>query len=160
HPNVDWGRERDRFRALALRQLAKIGLHDVERRTRFERVVTPADWEQRYAIHKGATFSLAHNLTQMLHLRPRNRFEDLESVYLVGGGTRPGSGLPVIFESARISSRLLLQDLGMDAEWIDEPGRAGAVREASRRARPGGLLPRPPGQARRLAHKSANRAGL
>ena len=43
----------------------------------------------------------------MLHLRPRNRFEDLDGVYLVGGGTHPGSGLPVIFESARITSRLL-----------------------------------------------------
>jgi phytoene desaturase len=31
---------------------------------------------------------------------------------LVGGGTHPGSGLPVIFESARISARLLLEDLG------------------------------------------------
>ena len=51
---------------------------------------------------------------QLLHLRPRNRFEDLESVYLVGGGTHPGSGLPVIFESARISSRLLLQDMGLE----------------------------------------------
>ena len=49
----------------------------------------------------------------MLHLRPRNRFEDLESVYLVGGGTHPGSGLPVIFESARITARLLGEDLGM-----------------------------------------------
>ena len=49
----------------------------------------------------------------MLHLRPRNRFEDLESVYLVGGGTHPGSGLPVIYESARITSRLLGQDLGL-----------------------------------------------
>ncbi len=35
---------------------------------------------------------------QMLHLRPHNRFEDLDGVYLVGGGTHPGSGLPVIFE--------------------------------------------------------------
>jgi len=34
-------------------------------------------------------------------------------VYLVGGGTHPGSGLPVIFESARISSKLVLQDFGM-----------------------------------------------
>jgi hypothetical protein len=49
----------------------------------------------------------------MLHLRPHNRFEDLDGVYLVGGGTHPGSGLPVIFESARISSRLLLDDLGV-----------------------------------------------
>ena len=49
----------------------------------------------------------------MLHLRPRNRFEDLDGVYLTGGGTHPGSGLPVIFESARITSRLLLEDLGL-----------------------------------------------
>jgi phytoene desaturase len=74
-------------------------------------VVTPADWDSRYEIHRGATFNLAHSLDQMLHLRPRNRFEDLEGVYLVGGGTHPGSGLPVIFESARISSQLLLKDL-------------------------------------------------
>ena len=70
-------------------------------------MITPADWDTKYQIHKGATFNLSHNLMQMLHLRPRNRFEDLESVYLVGGGTHPGSGLPVIFESARISARLL-----------------------------------------------------
>jgi phytoene desaturase len=49
----------------------------------------------------------------MLHLRPRNRFEDLDSVYLVGGGTHPGSGLPVIYESARITSRLVGEDLGL-----------------------------------------------
>src|SRR6202035_3851391 len=50
------------------------------------------------------------NLTQIVHTRPQNRFEDLEGVYLVGGGTHPGSGLPVIYESARITSRLLLQE--------------------------------------------------
>ena len=32
-------------------------------------------------------------------------------VYLVGGGTHPGSGLPVIYEGARISAKLLLEDL-------------------------------------------------
>jgi len=47
----------------------------------------------------------------MLHLRPQNRFEEFDRMYLVGGGTHPGSGLPVIFESARISSKLLLEDL-------------------------------------------------
>src|SRR4051812_14622383 len=114
HPNVDWARERERFRALALRQLAKVGIEDVERRIVFERCVTPADWDHGYEIHRGATFNLAHTLSQMLHLRPRNRFEDLESVYLVGGGTHPGSGLPVIFESAKITSRLLAQDMGLD----------------------------------------------
>ena len=111
HPNVDWSKERDRYRAVALRQLERLGITDIERRIRFERIVTPADWERKQGIYRGATFNLSHNLGQMLHLRPQNRFEDFEGMYLVGGGTHPGSGLPVIFESARISARLLIEDL-------------------------------------------------
>jgi phytoene desaturase len=114
HPNVDWSRERERFRAKMLRQVAKAGFTDVDRRIRFERIVTPADWDTKYEIHLGATFNLTHSLDQMLHLRPHNRFEDVDGIYLVGGGTHPGSGLPVIFQSARISTRLLLADLGIE----------------------------------------------
>ena len=112
HPNIDWSKQRDRYRQVALRQLAKVGVTDLERRIRFERVVTPVEWENTVGIYRGATFNLAHNLGQMLHLRPQNRFEEFDRMYLVGGGTHPGSGLPVIFESARISARLLLEDLG------------------------------------------------
>ncbi len=119
HPNVDWTVERDRYRQLVLRQLGKVGIDNLESRIRYERIVTPDDWSKKYEIYRGATFNLAHNLTQMLHLRPHNRFEDLESVYLVGGGTHPGSGLPVIYESARITSRLLLSDMEMSHDWID-----------------------------------------
>ena len=119
HENVNWAHEKFCFRRRLLAQLRKVGIVDVEKRIRFEKMVTPADWENRYEVYRGATFNLAHNLGQMLHLRPRNRFEDLESVYLVGGGTHPGSGLPVIYESARITSRLLLEDFGLDAGWLD-----------------------------------------
>jgi phytoene desaturase len=135
HPNVDWAREKQRYRAVALRQLARVGLRDVERHIRWERVLTPADWDWSYEIHRGATFSLAHNLRQMLHRRPRNRFEDLEGVYLVGGGTHPGSGLPVIYESARITSRLLLQDAGLPYDHCVVPDPEGTEppwRRASR----------------------------
>jgi phytoene desaturase len=125
--NVEWEKEAPAFRAKMLTQLRKVGVADVEKRIRFEKVVTPADWENRYAVYRGATFNLAHTWGQMLHLRPRNRFEDLEGVYLVGGGTHPGSGLPVIYESARITSRLLLEDLGLDADWIGEPAAAESV---------------------------------
>ena len=64
----------------------------------------------------------------MLHLRPHNRFEDLDGMYLVGGGTHPGSGLPVIFESARISSKLLLDDLGVTSSPV-KPPLSGGERE-------------------------------
>jgi phytoene desaturase len=119
--NVNWAREEAGFRALALRQLEKIGIPDVERRIRVERRHTPASWNSEFHLHLGATFSMAHSLKQMLHLRPHNRFEDLDGVYLVGGGTHPGSGLPVIFESARIASRLLLEDLQLEPRWNPAP---------------------------------------
>ncbi len=113
HANVDWSKERTRYRAVALRQLEKLGFQNIEERIRFERVVTPADWENEMGVYRGATFNLAHSFSQMLHLRPQNRFEEFDGMYLVGGGTHPGSGLPVIFESARISSRLLMEEVGM-----------------------------------------------
>lgn len=120
HENVDWSVESDRFRELTLDRLAAIGLDDIRDRIRVEHRITPANWEHDYAIYRGATFNLAHNLGQMLHQRPRNRFEELDGVYLTGGGTHPGSGLPVIYESSRITSRLLLDDLGISRQFIDD----------------------------------------
>lgn len=132
HKNVDWSTEQDRFRELALDQLAAIGMSDIRDRIVVEHCITPRDWQRDYAIYRGATFNLAHNLGQMLFNRPRNRFEDLDGVYLVGGGTHPGSGLPVIYESSRITSRLLLDDLGVSRSFIDEAASGvGSVRPRS-----------------------------
>ena len=47
---------------------------------------------------------------------------------LGGGGTHPGSGLPVIFESARISSTLLARDFGLA---LPQEGRPRAMRETA-----------------------------
>lgn len=115
--SVDWEKERPRYRDLALKQMEKIGLHGVEQRIVTEKILTPSGWAEEFDLYKGATFSMAHSLDQMLHLRPHNRFEDVKQMYLVGGGTHPGSGLPVIFESARITSRLLLEDLRIEPKW-------------------------------------------
>jgi phytoene desaturase len=114
---VDWAKETPRFRELALQQMERIGIRDLEGRIRTEKILTPSGWGEEFGLYKGATFSMAHSLDQMLHLRPHNRFEDVEGMYLTGGGTHPGSGLPVIFQSARISSKLLLQDLGVEPQW-------------------------------------------
>jgi phytoene desaturase len=127
HANVDWSKERPRYRELLLRQISKAGYDLDPRRIRYERVLTPADWDTRYEIYRGATFNLAHSLDQMLHLRPHNRFEDVDGVYLVGGGTHPGSGLPVIFESARISTKLLLDDLGVTSNSREAAERRSAA---------------------------------
>ena len=118
HPNLDWAAEQSSFRERVVAQLTdKLGLDGLRERIRTEIVCTPAHWEADFDLYKGATFSLAHSLDQMLSFRPRNRFEDLEGVYLTGGGTHPGSGLPVIYQSAKISSELLASDLGLAGGW-------------------------------------------
>ena len=117
---IDWKTEKSRYRQLVLDKLKTLGMPDLESRIEYERVLTPDQWDVEFETHRGSVFGLAHSWSQMLHLRPRNRFEELDSVYLVGGSTHPGSGLPVIFESAKISARLLLQDLGVSAPWSKE----------------------------------------
>ena len=108
---IDWQAEQPAFREKILDRLASLGIPDLQQRIRYEKILNPRDWEDELQIFRGSTFNLSHSLDQMLYFRPHNRFEDLQGVYLVGGGTHPGSGLPVIFESARISARLIAQDL-------------------------------------------------
>ncbi len=119
-PNTDesivWDDIKSEYRELILDQLGKLGYDDIRDHIVSETIMTPDDWGAS-DIYRGAVFNLAHSLDQMLWRRPQNRFEEFENMYLVGGGTHPGSGLPTIFESARISSKLVLADLGINADW-------------------------------------------
>jgi phytoene desaturase len=111
--NIDWEAVAPSYREIVLDQLEAFGIKNLRSRIRTEKMITPADWESQHAVYRGAVFNLAHSLDQMLHLRPGNKFRGLEGLFLTGGGTHPGSGLPVIYESARISSQLLCDELGV-----------------------------------------------
>lgn len=107
---IDWNREKQFMRAETLNALkTRLRLNDIEEQIEEEKIITPADWEVSYNVYEGAVFNLAHNLGQMLWFRPHNKFEELENCYLTGGGTHPGSGLPTIFESGRISANLITE---------------------------------------------------
>lgn len=105
---IDWETRKAWYREVVLDAMGKrLGLTDLRAHIRAELVLTPTDWETGYNVYKGATFNLAHNLGQMIYMRPRNKFEELDHCYLVGGGTHPGSGLPTIYESGRIAANLI-----------------------------------------------------
>lgn len=112
--NINWENEKGAFREKLLEAVEKRGgFKDLKKHIVAEHIITPSDWEDKYAVYKGATFNLAHNVGQMLSFRPRNRFEEFKKCYLVGGGTHPGSGLPTIYESGRISAELVMKDLSI-----------------------------------------------
>lgn len=106
--DIDWQVQWQIVREQVLDALGiRLGLTDIREHIECEKCITPETWETEENVYKGATFSLSHKFSQMLYWRPHNRFEELDNCYLVGGGTHPGSGLPTIYESARISANLI-----------------------------------------------------
>ena len=120
-PNTDesivWDDIKDDYSEVILDMMQeKLGFGNIRESIVSKTIVTPDDWNSS-DIYRGAVFNLAHSLDQMLWRRPHNRFEELDNLFLVGGGTHPGSGLPTIFESGRITSKLVLSDLGVEPDW-------------------------------------------
>ena len=114
-----WEENQESYKQKVLdRIIARTGMKDLREHIREERCITPADWEDG-SIFIGATFNFAHTMDQMLYLRPRNRLQGFDNVYLVGGGTHPGSGLPTIYESGRISSNLICESYGVKRDRVD-----------------------------------------
>ena len=105
--DIDWDKQKTLYKTKVYDQMKKrlnFSPDDIE----IEKVFTPSDWEAT-GVYKGATFAMKHTMNQLLHKRPHNRYEDVKNLYLVGGSTHPGSGLPIIFESAIISANLIDQ---------------------------------------------------
>jgi phytoene desaturase len=110
---IDWAKEETAFRDRVIDAMeTRGGMTGLRQHIREEIVYTPQTW-QDMNIQFGATFNLAHSLGQMLYFRPRNKFEELDNCYLVGGGTHPGSGLPTIYESGRIAANLISRRHGV-----------------------------------------------
>lgn len=115
--DVDWEAQESTYRDVVLDAIARrTPMHDLREHIEQEKVIRPDQWRSDYAVYRGATFNLAHTVRQMMYFRPRNRFEDVRNCYLVGGGTHPGSGLPTIYESGRITANLLCGKYGIPYE--------------------------------------------
>ncbi len=105
---INWEKEKQFFAEQVLNTVVKkTELKDLLSNIEVKKIITPDDWANEYHVFAGATFNLAHNLGQMLFFRPHNKFEELNNCYIVGGGTHPGSGLPTIYETGRITANLI-----------------------------------------------------
>ncbi len=112
---TDWEAKENAFRETVLNIMEQRGgMENLREHIVEEKVMTPADWRDDLNVFEGATFNLAHSWDQMIHLRPRNKFEEVDNCYLTGGGTHPGSGLPTIYESGRIAANLISRRHGVE----------------------------------------------
>ncbi|MFI5957024.1 phytoene desaturase family protein [Cryptosporangium sp. NPDC051539] len=104
---VDWRTPglADRYADDLLQRLAERG-HDVRDRVLFREIVTPADLEAKTHAIGGAIYGTSSNGARAAFLRPANR-SVVPGLFLVGGSSHPGGGLPLVTLSARIVAGLI-----------------------------------------------------
>ena len=110
--SVDWAATEASLVERVPGWLAKVGLEDVGRHIRAQRSFTAETWRDDFNVARGAVFSLSHTWRQLGPLRPGVKSPDVRSLYFVGGGTHPGSGLLTIMESANIAADFLARSAG------------------------------------------------
>jgi phytoene desaturase len=107
----DWQALRSQARQAVLSRLAEAGMPYLESHFKFEAAFTPHIWLNRYNLAKGAAFGLSHNFRQVGYLRPRNRHARYGNLYFTGSSTHPGTGLPMVLLSARLTVERILKEM-------------------------------------------------
>lgn len=96
-----WAREASAYRDLVIRALERRGLPGLSRHIRFEQMITPADFQERYRSWRGALYGPSSNHQFSAFLRPPIVSPDVRRLYFVGGATHPGGGIPLVLLSGR-----------------------------------------------------------
>jgi phytoene desaturase len=96
------------YRDVVLRRLSEHGV-DLVDRMQFSARLTPADIERFYRSPGGAIYGSSSNGRRAAFARPSNR-GSRRGLYLVGGSSHPGGGLPLVASSARIVAEMVEQD--------------------------------------------------
>ena len=104
---TDWQLEAKVYRDLIIKKLEDFGLNDLEKSIEFEQIITPADFEEKYAANKGSIYGVSSNGIFSAFLRPPNRARDIENLYFVGGATHPGGGIPLVLLSGKFAADLI-----------------------------------------------------
>jgi phytoene desaturase len=99
------GIDRKLMTAGVLNRLAERGF-DLRHRIEFTRTLLPADFDARYRAPGGAIHGTSSNGKQATFSRPNN-VGPVDGLYLVGGSSHPGGGLPLVATSARIVADLV-----------------------------------------------------
>ena len=104
---IDWREPglAERYGDHVLTLLAERGM-DVRSRLLWREIRTPADLEQSAAAPGGAIYGTSSNSPSAAFTRPANRTA-VDGLYLVGGSSHPGGGLPLVGMSARLVAELI-----------------------------------------------------
>lgn len=106
---TDWQIEAKPYRDSIIEKLENFGLENLGNSIDFEKIITPEDFERKYAANKGSIYGVSSNGVLSAFLRVPNKARDIENLYFTGGSTHPGGGIPLVLLSGKMASELILR---------------------------------------------------
>jgi len=98
--NYDWTDKALRYGEFIIDELEKRGLTKLRESIVVKEIITPQDFYDKYASNKGSIYGTSSNNKFSAFVRPRNKYRGIDGLYLVGGSTHPGGGIPLVVQSA------------------------------------------------------------
>jgi phytoene dehydrogenase-like protein len=103
----------EQYRPVLIDKLKRMGMPDIERHIVVERHLTPQGIEKWYNAEGGAIYGLASHGRLKGGFKPRNRSRVYRNLYLAGGSTNPGPGVPMVLMSGVTAADAVCEDLGI-----------------------------------------------
>ncbi|MCS6999507.1 MAG: phytoene desaturase family protein [Bacteroidota bacterium] len=107
----DWSAVVDSVRTRVFERLAHHGFSIAQSDIVVEHVWTPIEWKERFGLYDGSAFGLSHALRHIGPLRAPNRDPNIQGLYYVGASTTPGTGMPMVVLSGRMTAERISNDV-------------------------------------------------
>lgn len=104
---MDWDRDKQAYGERQLELLSDTLIPGLADHVQVMEVVTPRDYERHLLMPEGAFLGLDMDLTASTVLRPAARSRSIKGLYLAGGSTHPGGGVPTVISSGIIAADLV-----------------------------------------------------
>ncbi|MDG5765847.1 phytoene desaturase family protein [Balneolales bacterium ANBcel1] len=95
-----WPEWKETYTDHIIHTLEKRGLCGLRESILVRRTITPEDFERIYHLHRGSIYGPGMNSKAAALSRPRNKSPWFRNLYLCGGSTHPGGGIPMVLQSA------------------------------------------------------------
>lgn len=106
-PSQDWDTIEPSYSSFVIDRMEERGLGHLRQSIDSMRTITPPEFEKRYGSNRGSIYGTSSNNRFSAFVRPRNKLRELQNLYLVGGSTHPGGGIPLVLQSASNVMELL-----------------------------------------------------
>lgn len=107
HSYQNWPNLKQFYTTFLIEELEKRGLTGLNQSIETIEIITPLDFFDKYRSNRGSIYGTSSNSRFSAFLRPRNKEKTFKNLYMVGGSTHPGGGIPLVIQSAFNAMNLL-----------------------------------------------------